>query len=290
MYRLIIGLACALLGTVAVPAADGATPIWQPTVITDPGQYVVTRNILNTSDTSPLLVIAASNVEIDLNGFTLMQDGHVPVVLAENVQGVTVLNGTLVADQHDGLRFAGVQRFILRHLTVTKPPGNETGIYLSGCEMGVIEDTVVDGSFEMALVIAGGQGIQVRRSRFRQTDCEAAVAVGGNYCTFENNSLFVCSRLKVSGNGNLISGNDIRSVLVEPGIHVTGSRNRIENNTLIDNLQGGLRLEGSDNFYDGNLARGNSGMVCPNPAGTADFCDTGTNNTSGGNNFMPGRM
>jgi hypothetical protein len=43
----------------------------------------------------------------------------------------------------------------------------------------------------------------------------------------------------------------------------------------------GLRFEHSDeNVYRGNTARGN----------TVDFQDTGTNNTSHGDNYMPGQM
>lgn len=57
--------------TITTPliAADGAIPVWEPT-ITEPGRYVLTRNI--TSSTGPVLYISSvGDVHLDLGGFTV---------------------------------------------------------------------------------------------------------------------------------------------------------------------------------------------------------------------------
>ena len=54
----------------------------------------------------------------------------------------------------------------------------------------------------------------------------------------------------------------------------------IEANVLTENGWG-LHLSGTNNVYRGNTARGNT---------TADFVDAGVDNTSHGDNYMPGQM
>jgi len=70
----------------AAQAADGAIPLWEPTVITMPGAYVVTRDI--PSSGGPALDIQVGGVSVDLNGFTLSAPGADPVVKISSVMGV----------------------------------------------------------------------------------------------------------------------------------------------------------------------------------------------------------
>jgi parallel beta-helix repeat protein len=66
------------------------------------------------------------------------------------------------------------------------------------------------------------------------------------------------------------------------GLHVQGSLNHIEGNHLTRNMYG-IRFDmiTSDNVYRGNTVRGNVFF---------DFQDTGVNNTSHGDNYMPNQM
>jgi hypothetical protein len=57
-----------LLTAMPVFAADGAIPIWEPTTITQPGKYVLTRNIINADS---VIIIESNDVALDLNGFTV---------------------------------------------------------------------------------------------------------------------------------------------------------------------------------------------------------------------------
>ena len=75
-------------------------------------------------------------------------------------------------------------------------------------------------------------------------------------------------------------------------LEVHGDGHRIEDNLIGTALNYGLHFKASssDNVYRGNIARGNSGTGCTGTASGDDFCDEGTNNTSGGGNFMPDEM
>ena len=99
MRRLLVlsftALACLLaVLPCELPAADGAIPIWEPTIITEPGKYIVTRDIVGVPP-SPVLTITVSNVHVDLNGFTLRIDGAPNVVLANSVTSVVLENGAI---------------------------------------------------------------------------------------------------------------------------------------------------------------------------------------------------
>ncbi len=69
-HRTITGLLLLSACIVAAPAlaAEGRIPIWQPTLITDPGSYVVTRNI---TGPGTIIDVETEGVTIDLNGFVL---------------------------------------------------------------------------------------------------------------------------------------------------------------------------------------------------------------------------
>jgi parallel beta-helix repeat protein len=102
---------------------------------------------------------------------------------------------------------------------------------------------------------------------------------------------------------NLILDN-VASQNGNDGLLVQSNRNHIERNVMNTNgLSGvasfGLLINGFDNVYRGNTARGNPGnpAVCAT-LGTTDFCDNGVGNTSPlnqppalvGDNLMPGLL
>jgi hypothetical protein len=51
-----------------------------------------------------------------------------------------------------------------------------------------------------------------------------------------------------------------------------------------------LQPGSSGTVYRGNTVRANGGAGCSGTASGGDFCDEGTNNTSHGDNYMPGQM
>src|SRR4030095_7331838 len=92
-------LVCALGGT-QVRSNEGRVPIFEPTTIVDPGHYVVTRDFVAPGTA---ITIAANDVTLDLNGYTLTGpvscagDPHVIVVdTATATRGIVIRNGRLI--------------------------------------------------------------------------------------------------------------------------------------------------------------------------------------------------
>ena len=114
---------------------------------------------------------------------------------------------------------------------------------------------------------------------------DSTVALGGNNGLFENNVIAATEGtnvgfgLRVSGNGNTVRNNVVRDL--DSGIEICGDFNVVERNLITGALLG-LSFSGlsEGNVYRGNTSRGNS----------TNFLDEGTNNTSHGDNYMPGRM
>ncbi|MDH3593165.1 MAG: hypothetical protein OER88_14865, partial [Planctomycetota bacterium] len=102
MRRILLLAMVAAAATTALHAADGAMPIWEPTVITQPGHYVVTRDI--TTAAGPVLNIQVANVSIDFNCNTLETADAAAAVVhyipppteADHADGsIRIFNGTL---------------------------------------------------------------------------------------------------------------------------------------------------------------------------------------------------
>ena len=126
---------------------------------------------------------------------------------------------------------------------------------------------------------------------------ESGLGIGA--IVVENNILEVCG-IRVHGTtGARVTGNTLRraGIALDESTNcvirdnmvsdapssglVVGHRCHIEGNVMMSNDDYGLVLQGNDNIYRGNTARGNS---------TGDLSDLGTGNTSGGDNYMPGEM
>jgi hypothetical protein len=104
-----------LICLVALPAVagEGRIPVWQyPTTINAPGKYIVTRNITGGGGI-PIITIAATDVDLDINGFTLDQTaaGGAPVILISGNPDtldvdVVIRNGILLNGTQSILRDA----------------------------------------------------------------------------------------------------------------------------------------------------------------------------------------
>jgi hypothetical protein len=141
---------------VALAAALVSPPAWaDPTVITAcqtisaPGSYVLANNLRLL--TGPCLIIAASNVTIDLAGFNILTSRGAPISAGKNVAGIAVRNGSISADRETGVNFAGDGSIVegLRIIT-----SQAIGIIANGIVRG---NTVVsDGTPGAVGIIATG--------------------------------------------------------------------------------------------------------------------------------------
>jgi len=116
----------ALSAIAALPAwaAEGRTPIWEPTVISNPGKYIVTQNI--SSAGGPVIDILVSDVDIDLNGMRLETGALDPIIQGQG-ENITIRNGALFGGTA-GIRLNGVQNVTVED--VKSVSSNGAGIEL----------------------------------------------------------------------------------------------------------------------------------------------------------------
>ena len=109
-----------------------------PVTIAAPGSYYLTSNIDVAGVTA--VVITASNVNLDLNGFTIAGSlNNFGVVMGNNTLNVVVRNGT-IRNFAQGLLNAGVTLVSLSNLTITENLNNGVGfdtdgigVFIDGC-------------------------------------------------------------------------------------------------------------------------------------------------------------
>lgn len=151
--RILLTLVVAGVVCLPVVAGEGRIPIYQdPTVITAPGKYIVTRNI-NSVAGGPIIDIQVSGVDIDLNGMVLM-GGPAPVIHSLGNDNITIRNGTCMTGQ-EGIRIVGNEtgnrKVVIEDVKVIDP--EMVGIILEGITDFAIRRTNVIG--------AGREGIRV---------------------------------------------------------------------------------------------------------------------------------
>ncbi len=280
----LLGLMWALALSSAV-AADGATPVWEPTTISTPGKYVLTRNISDTLN--PVISITADNVTLDLNGFQISGDANAfaaDVVLVSG-NGVTVTNGTILGGGAAVRVSASATQFALSNLVLG---GGRTGVgTAAGSALGLVEgnriEDVTDG------ISGTGSALQIRRNVV-SADGKGIFLDGCNSCLVSENTIRDASDVAISvvlGGGNLILNNTASGS--GTGIRVgQGGYHHLEGNVMSGNTAYGVHLRDTsfDNVYRRNTARNNGGSGCTGVS-TTDFCDEGTGNTSQGDNYLP---
>src|SRR6059036_1071883 len=126
-------------------ADEGRIPIFQPTTITQPGHYIVTRNI---SAPGTVVRIATDDVVLDLNGHSLTSlsgcAGDVPyVIFIDGLAGardVVIRNGHLVNGCNGIRAVSGAPRSRIR-----------------------IEEVEIEGSGDYSLMIIGPETLDIIR-------------------------------------------------------------------------------------------------------------------------------
>lgn len=290
----LIGLSLVLLQGSLPLVAGGRIPISEPTVITSPGSYVLTRNI--DSDTGPAITVARNNVDIWLNGFTAkstyrnaieasavtnlrVAGGRVAAVGdAVSVTGFSqnvVLEDLQIAVAGDGLRIEATN-FRVSRVQIVPNPHLQTGIkILPGSSHGFVDHVSVSW--------AESYGFDIEGNHIAITDCsagaagDAGISIDGNDNVIARNSLFGSAvSIIVDGARNIVTSNQgTRTMVVAGGstqvrentitgadghcISVRGSGNLLESNLASSCDLFGIFFSASaqDNVYRGNVARGN---------------------------------
>ncbi len=134
------------------PSAERAVAIKRPTVITQPGAYVLSRTIFS-SDSGVAIDIQANNVSLDLGGYAVVGPGgkQGTGIRAEGVNNVRIHGGSL--------RRFGV------------------GVLVTGSTNVVVEELQIDGddlggpppAIEIGILLVEARGLRVERNQITDT-------------------------------------------------------------------------------------------------------------------------
>lgn len=165
----LLAVSTALAGNDEQEQRKGDRRIEQPTTITEPGSYVLGRN-LSVSDGTTAIVIHADNVTLNLNGYSLTGSGNArgTGVLVEGVRGARVTNG-LVTDFGIGVQIVDSNNVKVDGLQIAgqdlggTPPNVEIGVMLLNSRGVEVSKNVVSRTFLGIFVRGGGSGANTIR-------------------------------------------------------------------------------------------------------------------------------
>lgn len=213
--HILAGLALAVAAAVTpLLAAKGDIPIYQPTTITAPGHYVVTRDITAQGD---VIMIQSGGVSLDLNGHTITSIAGYGVVL--DLVGAIIpiddiANGRIVGGK------AGIKG-------VNIPPGTTLNVDKVGV-IGPIDDCI-DMPGPARLVVrdsvlsgCGRDGIRMTGSGTGLLECKGThiLDVGGNGIFASSTEGAIVRASTIHGFAGVIGPLDNAGVhLVSPGKH-----------------------------------------------------------------------
>ena len=170
-----------------------------PFTITKPGKYILQGNLFLNPPGVAAIAVRASNVNIDLSGFSLLCSGFVfssgIQVVTGSVHDVVIQNGT-INNFTQGIIVSGASAVLLENVQVTSISGS-AAVELENCSNSIVRDCHIVKSADLAVTkesdgikIKGGGGNQVTNTVINgvasdpYTDGIRSTDSTGNY--FEN--------------------------------------------------------------------------------------------------------
>jgi parallel beta-helix repeat protein len=280
----VFGVLLAATASVAL-AAEGRIPIYQPTTITAPGDYILTRDIdLGTSGGSAI-TITADGVNLDLNGKTILSDGGNDLIVlnyaSPDVIGTTIRNGTILGGY--AAIYAppvGSRRLTLEnlHISDTGATGIElnyvralriAGCTIHGTGMSAIYADGVSGAFPAIIennIITDSEGSGIEIAELRGAVIRGNVIDGFGTDGGNRHGIYLIGESGYLPGGNLIAGNTVRGGAgTNSGIYIGSALhdNVLEHNVVTANGDHGFHIlshrnrvtdciasdNGTDGFY-----------------------------------------
>ena len=262
----------------SLPADEGRIPLFRPTTITQPGHYVLTRDIQGTS--GPVIDIGASDVTIDLNGHLISStDPASSLIEVVNVQKavVSIRNGRLSGGS---VAIFSAQPAVRLSVEKVEIENSARAIYADGAQsVRVVGCRVIGATSDPSIFIRGGSGIPavgevadnlisgVGGGGLGLVNFRAGIVRGNVIENFGTTASFTYGiDLEASGTtsntlgGNLIDSNIVRSSNDDVGIAIgAGPNNLLTNNTITGLGQTGIVVQTSGNRFSGNVISSNSG-------------------------------
>jgi hypothetical protein len=242
-----------------------------------PGSYYLTANVTGTTGKSGI-VVTASNVTIDLNGFTLTGvTGAVSGILFSTPDRVNIRNGIVTGWPSGGLAGSGSDGSRIENITAVGNTGTGISVgthaILTGCiarsNTGTTGSGIVTGAFsavsDCTAASNGQHGISTgANSSVAMCAASSNTVAGintGNDCLVDRCTSTLNASGILSVAGSIITGNDCTSN-ASSGIRATGGTNRIDSNTCRANGSGFSTSVGG-NLVIRNLASGNGDIDPP---------------------------
>ena len=253
-------------------AEEGRRPIFERTVITEPGKYILTRDIPQGSGVAIEVASGIDHVDIDLNGFTVYGNpvgGPGTYAITANTVGsnVTIHNGHINALGGFGI-YVRAEKAVLEDLQVTlssvslgvqvfgvSPTSSAVvrrnsvqggngqcllfGNFIPGqTYTGSIESNVLVGCGADGLQILAGAGLSVRNNRIKGCNQDGISITGCDGCLFTDNTIEGCGSDGIVADtvrGSTFQGNTIRNV-GRNGILLDGVPDGADDNLILNNV------------------------------------------------------
>jgi parallel beta-helix repeat protein len=250
--------------------------------INQPGSYYLTTN-LNLNGNREGIRVQASDVTIDLNGFTIFgHTNNVGIVGGiTGIKNVRICNGILSrwATAIDFASFNTISNIVVEDIRVDGGvPGitNRAGIAVGAA--GVIRRCNVFGNFgfstrcieanvgsiiEQCSVFDGSVGIsllgQARVENCWVQNASASGILAPQPSTIRNNHIFACG-IGISVTSNSWVADNLVDSSTSDGIRMTGSYNHIERNTVVNSASAyRMGFTATTNFLVQNVSQRNVG-------------------------------
>jgi len=227
------------------------------TFITAPGDYWLTKELVNCQGPFAAIRINASGAILHLNGHRVATiPGSEPDIAIELIgDNATVVGPGFVSSGNFAIFINGSNNHV-RYLTV-KP--YDMGIYVAGGTNNVIRGvTFREGGYAAVDAASGATGTVIRRNTVRDP-----LPSSGDYgfLIFSSDGLIDSNRVEAMGSG----------------IEIRGTQNTVSNNRVAWS-GAGILVEGTGNFITGNLLRDHNGSDMIDRNVDACVVNTWTNN------------
>lgn len=247
--------------------------------ITQPGSYYLTGNVTGVSGKHGI-IIAASNVTLDLGGFTVQGVAGSQSGIATTVAGfsrITIRNGKVRGWQESGIDLVQGTAEHCRFSAIESSDNGNAGIRVPNRSWAEDCNTNNNAGYGMdvydlctvmrcSAIDNGSNGIDISESGLVQ-DCVASGNTGSGIrgmnrvriidCRSDNNTMAgVRATYACLVRGNSCSGNGGPDPVWSAGILLLNNDNRVEDNHCTGNTAG-LRVNGANNVIARNTCAGN---------------------------------
>lgn len=274
-------------------ADEGRIPIYRITSVSEPGGYVLTRNI--DAAAADVIRVESDGVTVDLNGHTITLDGSGSGVwVSPSVHEVTIRGGRIVGAGTGIAYTAGATRARIRVEDVEIVSPASYGIYVRGAESLDVRSTHISGAgvdgiyadglsgsftgrfIENQIDAAGRHGLSLNGLRGGEVRRNTVSGCGGTSLLLSADAAWGAGGTRIEGNtlrgaggtsvgidlqsgspNNLVHGNAV-TAHGSHGIVAASAGNRVAENEVAGNAGDGIRADGAFNILERNLVTGNN--------------------------------